>query len=123
MGILVIVIATIPKSFQIIIHHRSNSISKLFLLVCFAPFRCFCLFVPCWFSYTLSMFFFFFLFVSCYNEPTLKLCHNLRLITLCMMNIYHQVFKENLIPTSHCTQCHALERCSSKLNCIGVVNL
>ncbi len=41
MGILVIVIVTISKSFQIIICHRSNSILKLFLVVYLCPFNVF----------------------------------------------------------------------------------
>jgi hypothetical protein len=46
-GILVIVTMTIPKPFWIIIFHKSNFILELFLVVCVAPFQCFCLFVSC----------------------------------------------------------------------------
>jgi hypothetical protein len=66
MGIFMIIIATIPKSFHTIIHRRSNSISEsffsfdyLYIVVNFAPCQCHCMFVSC-LSYILSMFFFFF---------------------------------------------------------------
>ncbi len=65
MGILVIITTTIPKSFWIMIRHRSNSILVsffsfvyLYFVICFAPFQCFCLFVSCCLSCTLSMFLF-----------------------------------------------------------------
>jgi hypothetical protein len=62
-GIFVIIIVTILEPFQIIIHHRWNFILKSFLVVCGAPFQCFCLFVSCCFSYILSMLLFFFFFL------------------------------------------------------------
>jgi hypothetical protein len=37
MGVLVIIIVTIPKSFHIVIHHKSNFILELFFIVCLAP--------------------------------------------------------------------------------------
>jgi hypothetical protein len=40
MGILVIVIVIISKSFQIITCHRSSSILESFLLIYFTPFQC-----------------------------------------------------------------------------------
>jgi hypothetical protein len=44
--ILVTIITTIQKSLWIIICHRSNSNSKSFFIVCFAPFQCFvCLYL------------------------------------------------------------------------------
>ncbi len=46
MGILLIVTVTIPESFPIIIQDKSNSI-LVFVVVCLALFRCFCLFVFC----------------------------------------------------------------------------
>ncbi len=49
----------------IIICYRSIFILKLFLVVCFAPFHCYRLFVSCCLFYTFLMFFFFCLFVSC----------------------------------------------------------
>jgi len=58
MGILAIVIVTIPESFRIIICHRSNSNSEsfFFFVVYLAPFQCFYLFVFCCFSHIFSMF-------------------------------------------------------------------